>query len=113
MVVFAYTDCGLSLEKFMSLSFFEWHCEVEKYKKKQKAVLDEWEGHGLLMGQLMALIANVNRNKKYKATPYERTDFVRLSFDKEKPDNKGRLMTPEEVEVKFKKVNFNKGRSLL
>lgn len=110
MLTIAYVDCGLSVEQFYDLSFYEWGLEILKLKKRSKAELIDWESNAVLFRELMALIANVNRNPKRRALPYEGSDFIRLSFDKPK-EEESRLMTPEEVEAKFKNVKFIKEKA--
>jgi hypothetical protein len=100
MVRFAYVDLGLSIDEFYGLSFYEWALEIERVKKRAEDNNKEWEGHAFLTREFMALMANINRNSKKKPVPFEGKDFIKLSFDKE---YESRVMTPEEVEAKFKK----------
>lgn len=104
MVEFAYVDCGLSVDEFYGLSFYEWKLEISRVKRKDKLVSAEWEGQAMLFRELMALTANINRNSKKTPTPFEGKDFIRLSFDPEKEEKGSRKLTQEEVDAKFEKV---------
>jgi hypothetical protein len=81
MLKFAYVDCGLSVDEFYGLSFYEWQLEVSRVKRKAELMNAEWESHAMLFRELMALTANINRNPKRTPTPFEGKYFIRLSFD--------------------------------
>jgi hypothetical protein len=104
MVKFAYVDCGLSVDEFYGLSFYEWQLEVNRVKRKAELKNAEWEGQAMLFRELMALTANINRNPKRTPTPFEGKDFIRLSFDPAKEEKGSRKLTQEEVDAKFEKV---------
>ncbi len=84
------------------MSYYEWSLEIYKARKRHEADHHKWESNAAFVREIMALIANVNRDSKKKPLPYDGSDFIRLSFDK-KEDQKSKAMTPEEVEAKFGK----------
>lgn len=100
MIIFAYTECGLSIERFFQLSWYEWSLEVEKVTIRNKKRHEEWEGHASLTREFMALMAEINRNPKKRATPFKGSEFIKLSFDKdeEEIEKQGSKLTPEQVE---------------
>ena len=99
MIIFAYTECGLSIEQFFRLSWYEWSLEIEKVSVRIKRDHDIWEGQASLMRENMALLANINRDSKKKGTPFKGSDFIKLSFDKNEEEiEKYAKLTPEEVE---------------
>lgn len=91
----------------MSLSYYEWSLEVHKVKKRHERDNIQWENQAVFAREIMALIANVNRNPKKKPLPYNGSDFIKLSFDKKEADQKNKAMTPEQVEAKFGKYVKN------
>lgn len=102
MIVFAYSECGLSIEKFFKLSLFEWSLEVEKVKKANDRDFRIWESNAALTRKIVSAIYN-SAGKSYKGFIDEK-DLLPLSFDsgvKEKKET--REMTPEEIEKKFGK----------
>lgn len=103
MIMFAYTECGLSLEQFFELSWYEWSLEIERVRVRKKRDSDIWEGNAVLTGELMALIANVNRDPKKRANAYMRTDFFVLSFDDKKliEDRRFTAVEPDKIEETF------------
>lgn len=105
MIEFAYVTCGLSIDAFMQLSFYEWDLEVRRAKKKIDESHKEWEGQAALTREFMALTANINRRKGM--VPFKGKDFIKLSFDKEDEGYVSKRMTPEEVEAKFGKYTKN------
>jgi hypothetical protein len=104
MIKFAYVDCGLSIDEFYNLSFYEWALEVERVKRKSELLNIKWEGEASLFRELMALLANINRNPKKTPTPFEGKDFIPLSFDKPKEKYVSRQMTPEEVDARIERL---------
>jgi len=103
MLAFAYAECGLSVEEFFDLSFYEWSLEIHKVLTRRERDHTIWEGHASLHREVMALLANVNRDSKTKPTPYKGSDFMKLSYDSDEVDEQKKIMTPEEVEAKFPK----------
>lgn len=103
MLAFAYAECGLSVEKFFELSFYEWSLEIHKVLTRRERDHTVWEGHASLHREVMALLANVNRDSKTKPTPYKGSDFMKLSYDTDE-EAKNKRMTPEEVDAKFPKL---------
>lgn len=103
MLAFAYAECGLTVDEFFGLSFYEWSLEVYKVKRRNEHLKAKWENDAVFVRELMALIANVNRNSKQKPVPYQGKDFIKLSFDKEEIEDKNKRVTPEEVEAYFGK----------
>jgi hypothetical protein len=110
MVQFAYVECELSIDEFYNLSFYEWGLEVERVRKRSEEKKIQWEGEASLFRELMALLANINRNPKKTPTPFEGSDFIKLSFDKPKEQYVSRKMTPEEVDAKAKKIEALKNK---
>lgn len=80
MLAFAYAECGLSVDEFFNLSWYQWSLEV--HKVKQKRILENriWEGHAILTRQLMASILN-SAGKSYKRE-FDPRELIPLSFDK-------------------------------
>jgi len=103
MLKFAYTDCGLSVERFFELSFFEWSLELQKLKKKNEAIHSKWEWDWARTRSLWLILANVNRDHKSRPTPFAPSDLIKLSFDKDDKPIETRELTPEEIEKKFGK----------
>jgi hypothetical protein len=104
MIKFAYVECGLSIDEFYNLSFFEWGLEIERVKHRAEEGKIKWESIAALFREFMALIANINRDRKKTPTPFEGKDFIKLSFDKPKQVYESRQMTPEEVDAKFNRI---------
>jgi hypothetical protein len=104
MVEFAYVECGLSVDEFYDLSFYEWALEVRRVKRKAELLSIKWEGQASLFRELMALLANINRNPKKSPSPFEGKDFIPLSFDKPKEKYVSKQMTQDEVDARIKKL---------
>jgi hypothetical protein len=72
---------GLSPETFWRLTWYEWGLYILRlYEESEKRNAD----HEILMalnGDLMALIANVNRDPKKRVNAFSRNDFYKLTFD--------------------------------
>ena len=102
MVEFAYVQCGLSIDEFYNLSFYEWNLEVQRVHKRLKDGHSKWEGQASLIREFMALMANINRNAKKQPVPFTGSDFIKLSFDKK--DDQPKLLTQEEVENRVSKI---------
>lgn len=103
MLAFAYAECGLTVDEFFDLSFWEWSLEIHKVRARSERLKDKWENDACFVREIMALIANVNRDGKKHPKPYEGKDFIRLSFDKDVPE-KNKIVPPEEVEAYFGKT---------
>lgn len=95
-MVYAYTECGVSVERFWEMSYYEFALEAQKAKKS-------FETRAVFTREILALIANVNRDDKKKPTPFKGSDFFKLSFDKEELEEV-KIIPPEDVEKKFPKV---------
>jgi hypothetical protein len=106
MIAFAYTECNLSIEQFFGLSFFEWSLEVLKVRKRNEEKALEWEWDWARTRALWIVLVNANRDSKRYPKPFENKDLITLSFDP-KEEDKGKRMTPEEVEAKFGKTLKN------
>lgn len=100
MLTIAYTEMGLSVEEFERLSWYEWGLECLKLKKKNESQVQLWA-----FREFMALMANINRDEKKKREPFKGSDFFKLSFDRQEPEDKPvtRELTPEEIDKKFGK----------
>lgn len=100
MLAFAYAECGLNIEQFFKLSWYEWSLEV--YKVKQKRVLETriWEGHAVLIRELAAVVMN-SAGKSYKKI-FEGKELMPLSFDKIEKVEETR--TDEEILSKYPKT---------
>jgi len=100
MLAFAYSECGLSVDDFFNLSWYEWSLELYKAKVKKK---NEWELNASLTREVIAAIYNT-AGKTYKKQ-FESKEFIPLSFDKDnvREPKETREMTPEEIEEKFSK----------
>lgn len=96
-MVFAYSELGVSIDDFWNLSYYEFGLLILKSKKR-------FERSAVLVREVMALIANVNRDSRKKSSPYIGSDFIKLSFDNDSKETVSKRMTPEEVEKKFSKI---------
>ncbi len=103
MVAFAYSECGLSIEQFFRLSWYEWSLEILRVKARRKRDFTVWEGQASLIREHMALMANFNRDTKKRPQPFKGSDFIKLSFDEKEEEQERKIMSPEEVEAKFGK----------
>lgn len=101
MMVFAYTEMDISIERFLDLSWYEWGLEVLKLRARNKRNIDNWESNTFVIRRFMTLFATANTPKD-KPLPKDTDWGIKLSFDKEEKEEK-QLMTPEEVESKFGK----------
>ncbi len=107
MIAFAYTECGLSIEQFFKLSWYEWSLEIEKVRIRKQRDFDMWEGNGVLARKIMATILN-SAGKLYKKHIDEK-ELLKLSIDDiQKETVTAKPMTPEEVERKFGKTLTDK-----
>lgn len=105
MLAFAYAECGLNVDQFFNLSFYEWSLEVYKVKKRQERLRDKWEGEAAFVREILLAVYN-SAGKIYKRN-FEREDFYKLSFDTVKKKVETREMTPEEIKKKFGKALKN------
>lgn len=98
MIAFAYTECGLSIERFFRLSWYEWSLEIEKVSNRRKRDFEIWEGQASLFRNLMATVMN-SSGKSYKKH-IDAKDLMRLSFDKDEQEIEKDVtkLTPEQVE---------------
>lgn len=95
MLAFAYTECGLSVEQFLRLSFYEWSLEVDKVCRRN-------DRDSKYFGDLLATIVNTTPRKD-GAKWMKGTDFYPLIFDRV-PTKEDRLpMTDKEMKQKFGK----------
>lgn len=96
-------EIGLMPNEFYELSLYEWMLFIDRHNRNlERTKLDEeiklhhtWE--------LIAAIYNTVRDSKKKPEPYQRKDFIKLSFDKEeeKEEIKSVPLTPDEVTNRF------------
>ena len=98
MISFAYTECGLSIDEFFSLSWYEWSLEIERVHVRNKRDFEIWEGQASLFRNLMATVMN-SSGKSYKKH-IDAKDLMRLSFDKDEQEIEKDVtkLTPEQVE---------------
>jgi hypothetical protein len=102
MLAFAYTECGISVDRFFELSFYEWSLEIHKLRKQRERDKDKWESNAAFVREILAMMVNTTPREKGAKT-MKGTDFYKLSFDiEEKPEVT--VMSPEEVESKFPKT---------
>lgn len=101
MMNMAYSEMGLSLDRFFELSWYEWGLECLKLKRRNEKRLETWEGNTSVIREFMALMANINRDDKKKSSPFKGSDFIKLSFDKEEAQEEVKLIPPEEVDKMF------------
>lgn len=96
MLTYAYSNCGVSIDEFSELSFYEWGLLMERSRVK----LELQAG---FTGDIVAMIANTMRDHKKKPEPFKREDFY--PFISDKNDSKvSEAMNPEDVEKKFGKL---------
>lgn len=108
LVAFAYSECGLSIDQFLSLSWYEWSLEIYKVKNRRKREFEEWEKQAVFVREQMALIANTNRDPKRTPRPYKGSDFFPLSFDDLKEiEVVKKRQTPEEVDARLSRYVKN------
>lgn len=109
MIAFAYTECGLSIEAFFRLSWYEWSLEVEKVNISRKKEHRIWEGQASLTRDFMALFANANRGKS--TPPFKGSDFIKLSFDEPEDGKRGtEYISPDQVIERFKSLKKINGK---
>src|SRR5690348_10007661 len=82
MLAFAYAECGLNVDEFFNLSFYEWSLEVYKVKHRRKREFNKWESDAVFVREILTMMANINRDTKKRPTPFEPHEFIKLSFDK-------------------------------
>lgn len=99
MLAFAYAECGLNVDDFFGLSWYEWSLEVHKVKQKRVLENKIWEGHAVLTRELMAAVIN-SAGKSFKRT-FEAKELMPLSFDKVEVQEDNR--TDEEILAIFPK----------
>lgn len=102
MLAFAYSECGLNVDEFFSLSWYEWSLEVYKVRQRNEHDFHKWERSVSVTREFMAMFYNVNRGKSPAKTG---KDMVPLSFDNQiiKEPRETREMTSEEIQKKFGK----------
>lgn len=99
MLAFAYSECGLSVNEFFNLSWYEWSLEVHKVKQRRALEHRIWEGNAFLTRELMAAVMN-SSGKTYKST-IDPEKLIPLSFDRVKVKDE---RTDEEILSKFPKT---------
>jgi hypothetical protein len=72
---------GLSPEEFWNLTWYDWVMYMYRFYKENERRLSDQELVVSLNGDLMALIANVNRDDKKRPTPFSKHDFYKFSED--------------------------------
>jgi hypothetical protein len=100
MIAFAYTECGLNMDEFLSLSFYEWSLEVYRVEKTNEKNYKAWESNAVLAREIMATIVNMTPKKTTRI--YKGEDFIKLSFDKIQA--KEEVRTDEQILNKFPKT---------
>jgi len=83
MLAFAYAECGLTVDEFFKLSFYEWSLEIYKVRKKQERVKDKWESDAAFVRELLAMLYNPHRGNGPQKSG---KDFIKLSFDKKETE---------------------------
>jgi hypothetical protein len=102
MIAFAFSECGLSVDQFFELSWYEWGLHVYRVTERRKREHSNWENNAILVREQIAAMYNT-AGKGFKKF-FEGKDFIKLSFDEaEKKVTDYKVMTPEEVEQKFGK----------
>lgn len=103
MLAFAYSECGLSVDEFFSLSWYEWSLEVYKVRQRKENEFNRWEMNVSVTREFMAMFYNVNRGKNAAKSG---KDIIPLSFDNpgKKEPKETREMTPDEIKNKFGKA---------
>ncbi|MEB3210264.1 MAG: hypothetical protein VKL39_02870 [Leptolyngbyaceae bacterium] len=96
MVAFAVTECGLSVDEFMNLSWFEWSLELIKVKNRYKKEFENWEWDWARTRSLWHILINSNSKQKYKPE-----DLIKLSFDKKEKKKKEERLKPKQVKELF------------
>lgn len=96
MMVYAYVYCGISVEEFWDMSYYEFGLASLKSRHN-------FETKAAFNRDILCLLANINRDDKRKPSPFKGSDFYKLSFDKDEVEEL-KLLTPEEVENKFPKT---------
>lgn len=81
MLAFAYAECGLTVDQFFNLSFYEWSLEIYKVRKRHEKIKEKWESDAAFVREIMALMVNTTPREK-GARQVKGTDFIKLSFDK-------------------------------
>lgn len=79
MIAYAYAECGLSIDQFFALSWYEWSLEVHKARKNYERDHTKWEKNTAVIREFMAMFYNVNRGTNPTKTG---KDLLPLSFDK-------------------------------
>lgn len=82
MLTLAYTECGLTVDEFLNLSFYEWGLEIQKLRKRYDRRREDWESSALLTRELMAIICN-SSGKVFKKE-VKGSELMPLSIDKPK-----------------------------
>ena len=80
MLAFAYAHCGLTVDEFFNLSFYEWSLEIYKVRQRNELKFSEWESNAVFVRDILAMMINTTPRKDNKI--FEGKDFYALSFDK-------------------------------
>lgn len=103
----ARVELGMSHDVFWNLGLYDWTLWVEKIKEDRKRARYEQEFEWIRLSHLEALIANVNRDLKKKATAFEPIDFYKPSWFKEEKKEEVKKISLKQVKSqlgsKFKK----------
>lgn len=105
MLAFAYAECGLNVDQFFDLSFYEWSLEIYKVRKRREKENSKWESDANFVREIMALMVNTTPRER-GARQMVGSDFIPLSFDKviDKPKQPLDQKTmKEKLGTKFKK----------
>jgi len=92
---------------FWSLTWWDWNLWVEKIRADRERRQQDRELKMEMTRQFMCLFANVNRDSKTKPTPFEPTDFMRLSYDKDDEEKQA------EKKISLKDVKANLGSKFI
>lgn len=98
MLAFSYSECGLNVDQFFNLSFYEWSLEVYKVSERRKKEFSQWEGDAFLAREVMAVIME-SAGKVYKGK-VDPTKIFPLSFDK-KSEARAEPLTSKEMKEKL------------
>lgn len=102
MIAFAYAECGLNVDEFFSLSWYEWSMEVYKANKRSESQNTLFEGNARILRRFMSLTYSLWAGKG--SPKYSEEDFLPLPSDSKKIEPKEtREMTQEEIDKKFGK----------
>lgn len=68
-------------DEFWNLTWYDWGLWIERIRELRERRLQDIEYGFERARSIMALLANINRDKKQRAMPYQGSDFFKLSYD--------------------------------